>query len=76
MDFVDCMLADRSRVWNSVQVEESCASHGGEVLINRLSENRTSSTHPLRSWCSKYPYFQQPTLKNAKLAVNNEDYID
>ena len=32
----DCMLADKSLVWNAVELEELYRSHGGQLLERRL----------------------------------------
>ena len=78
----DCMMAEKSRVWNAVELEELYRSHRGELLSRRLLvEKLSDELGPDLLILSgvgvaNILLFKNQASKHMKLVVNNEDDID
>ena len=76
------MLANKSRMWNAVEIQELFRSHGGELLSQRLLTQRLSNKLGLNLLVlscvgvANILVFIQQASKHMRLVVNNEDDID
>ena len=82
LEVVDCMIADKCRVWNAVELHELYNSHGGgllsrRVLIQRLSDKLGPDLLILSGdGVANILVFRNQASKHMKLVANDEDDID